>query len=311
MTRSGALNAPYDFTESIGRRRRNISQELRLRGTQESGGWVAGVYALQLRERYAFLDMYNGDVYRTLDSSFRALNLAAYGQVDRQLDAGLMLSAGMRVERRDARYRDSNLRVADPVDTMVGGHLALTREFSPGQSAYVALTRGYKAGGVNTTAEDISDDLRNFDPEFLWNLEVGLRTRSADGAFDSRTSLFYMRRTDQQVSSSVQSDPEDPLTFVLLTDNAARGDNLGLESELGWNASRGLRFEATVGLLRARFLDYTRDAGTPEERNLDKRDAAHAPNYQLGLAANWHSSSGWFARAAIPGGGRVLFQREP
>jgi outer membrane receptor protein involved in Fe transport len=159
-------------------------------------------------------------------------------------------------------------------------------------SAYVALTRGYKAGGVNTTATQIPDELRDFDPEFLWNLETGLRTKSADGAFDGRTSLFYMRRKDQQVSSSMQSDPEDPLTFVLLTDNAARGDNLGIESELGWNPASGLRFEATVALLKARFSEYTF-----EDRNMDGRDIPHAPTYQLGLTASWHSTSGLFARA--------------
>jgi iron complex outermembrane receptor protein len=287
-------NGPYDFTETIGRRRRNISQEFRLRGTTQAGGWVAGVYAMHLREHYNFLDLYNGDIYRTLDSNYRALNLAAYGQVDHRLSDALTLSTGLRGERRDARYRDSNSRIADPVDTMVGGHVALTWEFAARRSAYAALTRGYKAGGVNTTAAEISDELRNFDPEFLWNLEFGLRTASADGRFDSRTSVFYMQRKDQQVSSSVQSDPEDPLTFVLLTDNAARGDNMGLESELGWNPVVGLRFEATAGLLKARFLDYAL-----EGRNLDKRDSAHAPNYQLGLAANWHSTSGWFARAAF------------
>jgi iron complex outermembrane recepter protein len=284
------VNAPYDFTESIGRERRNISQEFRVRGVQEGGGWVAGVYALHLRERFAILDMYNGDEYRALNSNYRALNLAAYGQVDRQLREGLTLSSGLRVERRDARYRDSNDHPADPVDTMLGGHLALTLELSPGHSAYVALTRGYKAGGVNTTAVDISDDFRNFEPEFLWNIETGLRMKSADGAFDSRTSLFYMRRTDQQVSTSVQADPQDPLDFQLLTTNAAKGNNLGLESELGWNASRALRFEATVGLLQTNF--------TMADGSVVGRDAPHAPSYQLGLAANWHSSSGWFARAA-------------
>ncbi|MEO6078956.1 MAG: TonB-dependent receptor [Steroidobacteraceae bacterium] len=288
------VNGPYDFSESIGRERRNISQEFRLRGSGESGGWVAGVYALHLRERFALLDLYNGDIYRTLDSNFRALSLAAYAQVDHKMAAALTLSTGLRVERRDARYRDSNLRASDPVDTMVGGHVALTWEFAPAQSAYATITRGYKAGGVNTTAAEISDDLRNFSPEFLWNLEAGLRTKSADGRWNTRTSVFYMRRTDQQVSSSVQSDPSDPLTFVLLTDNAAHGDNLGMESELAWNPLQGLRIEATAGLLRARFLGYTL-----EGRSLDKRDSPHAPNYQLGLAANWRSSSGWFARAAF------------
>lgn len=288
------VNGPYAFSETIDRRRRNISQEFRLRGNTQAGGWVAGIYALHMRERYDFLDLYNGDVYRELDSNYRALNIAAYGQVDRRLTDDLTLSTGLRAEQRDARYSDSNLRAADPVDTMVGGHVALTWKIAERQSAYAALTRGYKAGGVNTTAADISDDLRNFDPEFLWNLELGLRTATADGAFDSRTSVFYMRRKDQQVSSSVQSDPEDPLTFVLLTDNAARGDNIGLESELGWNPVQGLRIEATVGLLKARFLDYTLD-----DRSLDKRDSAHAPNYQFGFAANWHSASGWYARAAF------------
>jgi iron complex outermembrane recepter protein len=288
------VNGPYDFSESIARRRRNLSQDFRLHGMHEGGDWIAGVYALHMRERYAFLDLYNGDVYRALDSNYRALNLAAYGQLDHRLDSDLILSTGLRVERRDARYRDSNFRAADPVDTMVGGHVALTWEFAKGQSAYAALTRGYKAGGVNTTAAEIPDDLRNFEPEFLWNVEVGLRTQSTDGRFDSRTSVFYMRRKDQQVSSSVQSDPEDPLTFVLLTDNAARGDNIGLESELGWNPVRSLRFEATLGLLRARFLDYTL-----ADRSLDKRDSPHAPNYQFGLAANWRSPVGWFARAAF------------
>jgi iron complex outermembrane recepter protein len=285
---------PYDFQETIARRRRNISQELRLRGGNTADGWVTGVYALRMREQYALLDLYNGDVYRELDSGYRALSVAAYGQIDRTLTTDLALSTGLRIERREARYRDSNALASDPVDTMAGGHVALTWKYASGHSAYAALTRGYKAGGVNTTAATISTDLRSFSPEFLWNLELGLRTGSAGSAFDSHTSLFYMRRSNQQVSSSVQPDPADPLTFVLLTDNAARGDNLGLESELGWNPVQGLRLAATVGLLRARFLDYTL-----EGRSLNNRQSAHAPTYQLGLAVDWRSARGWFAHAAV------------
>lgn len=277
-------NGPYDFSETIARQRRNLTQEVRMRSMRDDGSWVAGVYALHMRERYDFLDLYNGDVYRALNSTYRALNMAAYGQVDHNLTDSLTLSGGLRAERRDARYRDSNLRAADPVDTMVGGHLALAWQFAAGKSAYAALTRGYKAGGVNTTAAEISDEQRNFHPEFLWNLELGLRTHSGDGRLDTRTSVFAMRRVDQQVSSSVQLDPEDPLTFVQLIDNASRGSSIGLESELGWNPVDGLRFEATTGLLSARFLG---------------RDGPHAPSYQLGLAASWQSARGWFARAAF------------
>jgi iron complex outermembrane recepter protein len=284
-------NGPYDFFEEIQRRRRNFTQELRLAGGSEGARWVAGGYALRMDERYHILDQYNGDVYRQLDSDYRALTLAAYAQADRPLADHVSLSAGLRVERRAAHYRDSNALRSAPVDNMVGGHFALTWQLGEGRSAYAALTRGYKAGGINPTAEDIPDALRDFDPEFVWNLETGLATRSADGRFDSRSSLFYMRRYHQQVSSSVQVDPQNPLTFVLLTDNAARGENFGVESQLGYRPVPSLRLGASVALLKARFLEYRL-----EGRDLAGRDDPHAPNYQFGVSAEWRSPGGWFAR---------------
>jgi outer membrane receptor protein involved in Fe transport len=226
-----------------------------------------------------------------LDSDYRALTLAAYAQADQTLAEGVSLSTGLRVERRAAHYRDSNALRRAPVDSMVGGHLALTWQIREGYTTYAALTRGYKAGGINPTAEDIPDSLRGFDPEFVWNLETGLSTRSAGGRFDSRSSVFYMRRYHQQVSSSVQVDPQNPLTFVLLTDNAARGENFGIESQLGYRPVASLRFGFNIAMLRARFLEYQL-----EGRNLAGRDDPHAPNYQLGLSAEWHSPAGWFAR---------------
>jgi iron complex outermembrane receptor protein len=292
-------NGPYDFTEQIDRQRRNISQDLRFTSRNHEGGggdgngWVAGVYALHMDEDYSLLDLYNADVYRSIQSTYQALSLAAYGQLDRSLSPTLNLSAGLRVERRDARYRDSNGLVEDPVDTMVGGHVALTQTLGDLQSLYVALTRGYKAGGINTGAL-VPDALRGFDPEFLWNLEAGWRVHSADRRFSAMTSIFYMRRFDQQVSGSVQYDPEDPLTFVQLTDNASRGENYGLETQLDWQATNSLRVAATLGLLRARFLDYTLG-----DSSLDGRDQPYAPRYQAGLTLDWHGSTGFFARADL------------
>lgn len=287
-----APNESYDFFENLNRRRRNFTQELRLRGGEgRPTSWVAGAYALRTDERYGIVDLYNGDVSRELASDYRALNLAAYGQVDHALRSDLSLSAGLRVERRAAHYRDSNALRRAPVDRMIGGHLALNWDVREGYTAYAALTRGYKAGGINTTASPIPDDLRSFDPEAVWNLETGLATRSADGRFDSRTSLFYMRRSRQQVASSVQTDPNDPLTFVLFTDNAARGENFGVESQWGWRPVPALRFSGSVALLKARFKDYVLG-----DLDLSGRDVPHAPNYQLGLSAQWRSARGWFAQ---------------
>ncbi|MEP7313334.1 MAG: TonB-dependent receptor plug domain-containing protein [Pseudomonadota bacterium] len=297
------VNAPYDFTERIIRNRRSVSTELRAvsRTPAAAVRWVGGVYALRLTEDNDLLDVYNGDVYRSLVSDYAATNIALYGQVDIDLTSRLGLSIGLRGERRDARYADNGGQRFDPVDDMAGGHIALTFKLREGRDLYAALTRGYKAGGFNTGGA-VPPNLKLFDPEFLWNFETGLKTRSADSRFDSQVSLFYMRREDQQVSSSFQADPANPLDFVLLTDNAARGENFGLEGQLGWRPLPALRLASSLGLLKARFLEYQL-AGV----SLNGRDQAHAPHYQFSVSADYRFAQGFFARADVTGSDAFYF----
>jgi outer membrane receptor protein involved in Fe transport len=284
------IYAPYQFFEDITRLRRTVTQELRASSSDDAARvrWVAGVYALRLTERYSLTDTYNGELYNHIDSDYSATNLAAYAQLDFDPAARWTLSAGLRGERRKARYLDSNALREDPVDDMTGGHVSVTWHAAPGRDAYLALTRGYKAGGINTGA-DVPQPLRTYDPEFLWNLEAGLKTRSEDGRFDTQTSVFFMQRTDEQVASSYQSDPSDPLTFLLYTANAARGRNYGIEAQLGWRPAPALRLGATLGLLRAPFQDYV-VAG----RNLDGRQQPNAPEYQVGATLDAELGRGFF-----------------
>ena len=296
------VNAPYDFFERTNRNRRTLSQELRAVSKPADGlRWVAGLYALRLTENNDLLDLYNGDVYGTLVSDYAATNFAGYGQLDFDLAKRLVLSVGLRGERRTARYTDSNALRFDPTDNMLGGHVALTWTLAQGRSLYATLTRGYKAGGFNLDLA-VPAALRRYDPEFLWNLETGFKMRSPDGRFDSQTSLFYMQRYDQQVNSSYQADPTNPLDFVFLTGNAARGRNYGVESEVGWRPVDALRLSGSLGLLRAPFIDYQL-AGV----SLDGRDQPHAPRYQFGLSAEYRFRGGFFARADVTGMGAFYY----
>ena len=296
------VNAPNDFFERNTRNRRTLSQELR--AVSKAAGavrWVAGLYALRLTEGDDLLDLYNGDVYATLTSDYAATNLAGYGQVDVDLAPRLELSVGLRGERRTARYRDSNALRFDPADDMLGGHVALTWTLAEGRSIYATLTRGYKAGGFNLSLA-VPEALRRYDPEFLWNLETGIKTRSADGRFDSQTSVFYMRRYDQQVNSSYQADPANPLDFVFLTGNAARGENYGVESQFGWRPVESLRLGGSLGLLRAPFINYQL-AGV----SFEGRDQPHAPRYQFGVSAEYRLPGGFYARADVTGIGPFYY----
>ncbi|RYG79479.1 TonB-dependent receptor, partial [bacterium] len=160
---------------------------------------------------------------------------------------------------------------------------------------YATVSRGYKAGGFNTSTA-VPPDRRLYEPEYLWNVEAGVNVHSADRSLEFRGAVFTMRRSDQQVSTSSQSDPADPLTFVFYTDNAARGENTGLEGEFGWRPVDSLRFGANLGLLRARFLDY-RVGG----EDLSGVEPPHSPSWTYGLNAEWRSARGLFARAELNG----------
>ena len=298
--------APYDYFSRYQRTRRTLSQDLRLvsaaTAREQGFGWLAGLYALRLEERNRQRDEFAGELLRPpLASDYHAVNLAAYGEAEWGLGASLVLAAGLRVETRSADYADSDGASFAPRDTMLGGQLSLTGEVGGRGGWYVTASRGYKAGGFNIGLF-VPDDRREFEPEYLWNLEAGLHGASADGRYTAELSVFHMWRESQQVATSFQLDPGDPLSYVFYTDNAARGRNAGLESTLAWRASDALTLGATLGLLHTQYVGYRYG-----DRDLDGREQAHAPGWQYSLSAEWTSPRGWLARADLYGSDAFYF----
>jgi iron complex outermembrane recepter protein len=298
--------APYDYFSRYERDRRTLSQDLRLvsestaRG--DGFGWLAGVYALRLEEQNLQRDEFAGELLRPLlETDYDAVNVAAYGEAEWGFGGDRLLSAGLRVETRSAEYADSDGTAFSPRDTMAGGHLSLSGDLGARSGWYVTASRGYKAGGFNIGLF-VPDDRREFDPEYLWNLEAGLHGASDDGRFSAEASVFHMWRESQQVATSFQVDPGDPLSYVFYTDNAARGRNAGLEATLAWRPLDALTFGATLGLLHTEYVDYRYG-----ERDLDGREQAHAPGWQYSLSAEWNSPRGWMARADLYGSDAFYF----
>ncbi|MCC7463076.1 MAG: TonB-dependent receptor [Gammaproteobacteria bacterium] len=297
--RWGADYSPYDYYERIIRRRRTLAEDLRFIGDAARplpGGvrWLAGVHALRLAEDDEQLDGYMdvtaGWQTASFQSRYRAVSTALYGQFDRDAGERGTLSLGLRLERRDARYADSLGTPLRASDTLGGGNLSWSWRASPRQRWYVTLARGYKAGGFNIGSA-VPAGRREFRPESLWNLELGLR-RGGGTAFPYtwQAALFYMRRAAQQVDTSVQSDPGNPLLYVFFKDNA-RGEHFGAEQELSVGLGPHWRLESSLALLRARYRDYTYGA-----RDLDGRQQAFVPGYRASAALAWSAPAGWYAR---------------
>ncbi|MEJ0084826.1 MAG: TonB-dependent receptor [Pseudomonadota bacterium] len=294
---------PYDYFQRFDRKRSTLSQDLRLvsRAAVDKGAswsWLAGAYLLRTDE-----DVRQHDIYRDLDlagdtvmtSDYHATNLAGYGEVEFRMGAATVLSVGARGERRSADYHDSDGAAFSPDETMFGGSVSLRHAFGERRSVYATLARGYKAGGFNIGTY-VPADRRTFESEFLHSLELGMRAANADQSLSGDVALFYMRRQNQQVPTGEQLDPRDPLSFVLYIDNAARGENYGVEGTLRWQLAPALLLDLRGAVLETRYLGYRFG-----ERNLDGREQAHAPQYQFDLGVEYRGATGFFARVDFAG----------
>lgn len=295
---SWGSDGPYDFFSRTQRERTTCSQDFRVSGGEQGGAqWVTGLYLLRLEEDNRQRDdgLYLDFPYeRALDSSYRALNAAGYGELAWPVGAATVFSTGLRLERRESEYTDSDGLKFAPADNMWGGQLALVHEWSEQVSLWAALSRGYKAGGFNIGVAVPSERAR-FGPEYLWSAEAGLRGRWP-GGLQTDLSVFHLRRVSQQVSTSFQLDPQDPLTFVYLTDNAARGRSSGLEAALSWSLDEHWQLAAGLSASRSEYLGYRLG-----ERDLDGRDWAHSPRLQYSLAISWKHPAGFHARVDLSG----------
>jgi len=293
----------YDYDAVYDRSRDTFNQELRWSSTNASNTqWHAGLYYNNMQEDNFSTWREGGVAYSPLYSEFEADSLAAFGQIDQALSEEWTLSGGLRIEQRDADYADSDGVTFSPEDTMLGGKLAI--EYQPtGRDSfyYLALSRGFKAGGFNIGG-DIPEADRAYDPEYLWNLELGTRYTSADSNWAFSHTLFYSWRKEMQVETSIQPDPTDPLSFVFFTDNAAEGKNYGLESTLEYQLAEDWTLSGGLGLLKAEYTEYSVGG-----IDLSGREQAHAPSYQYNLRLAYEPAMGVFGHVAVTGSDAFYF----
>ncbi|NMP32299.1 TonB-dependent receptor [Thalassotalea sp. M1531] len=272
----------YSSTDYYFRDKKVSTAEYRLTSTQASklyGNtvWVAGVYAKteeeDLTRQYTYLDS-------NFSSSFEADTLAGYVQFDSQLTDALMLTTGLRIERRDFDYDNSDGYQAKPDENMVGGKVVLAYTLANQDLVYGSVNRGYKAGGVNTDGT-LPETLREFESETVWNFELGYKANFDDGFI--RAAAFYMNRDDMQVKSSQElKRPDGSSEFLIYLGNAAQGSNYGLELESGWQLNDMFSLNASVGYLDSELDDYINQDGV----DISGREQAHAPKYTAYLGLN-------------------------
>ena len=292
----------YDYETKNNRKRQTAAQEIRfisLENTESFANisqWLFGLNLSKLDDDLYTKNtgIYNDPIYvyqdslnTSLESKYSAMSLSLFGQLNFNIIESGLLTLGLRLENRSVDYNDTEKLNIEPSEFMTGGDITYMNNISDNVNGYLTLSQSYKAGGFNLGI--VPEGQRKFNQEKLINLEVGIKSTWDEGRIKFNASLFYNRRKDQQIRTSMQLYANDPSSFIFYTGNAAKGKSIGSEVEVRWNPNDRLELYFNGGLLRAKIEQYS-----GPDTNLSDRDVAHAPRYTISTGWEYRYPSGVF-----------------
>ncbi|MCW1718656.1 TonB-dependent receptor [Pseudoalteromonas sp. A3] len=293
---------PWGYSSTDVYTRDRDDQSANLQFNSKTGNWVAGVYYqnrdVDLEREYTWLASPFASTYETS-------NVAVYGQVATPIGPKTTLITGLRVEQYQGDYTDSNGFIEETDDVMVGGKIALEYQVIDRTMIYTSITRGYKAGGINSEAlakakdeglnldADFFQQHTSFDPEYLWSSEFGVKGSSLDDKFTLRLAAFYMHRDNIQLKAWQVEGQQ----FTGYVDNASSGSNYGLEVEGSYQLTEDLFLTGSAGYLNTEIDDFVTQSGL----NQDGREQAQSPKYQYAFSARYNFTNELYGMIGVEG----------
>jgi iron complex outermembrane receptor protein len=242
------------------------SNELQLKSLPTSHlNWVVGLYRYRgdtFREAASYLDV--GDLLDDIiDQKSVTTSSAIYGDVTWPVSEKLNVFGGARYTRDKKTMlasgqsnapgtfftndNYSNVRAHDSWGA-VTWRLGADYHVTPDVMTYGSVSRGFKSGGYQETPADGTAAAATYDPEFITNYEIGVRSQFFDRRVTLNGSVYLADYTDLQVRI--------PTGLGLLTQNAGKARIKGLEAELGWTVGAGFAVNASYAYTHGRFADY-------------------------------------------------------
>jgi iron complex outermembrane receptor protein len=134
-------------------------------------------------------------------------------------------------------------------DSDWSGDVSVTYAFSDSVSAYGKISRGFKAGGFDSTLSDSPDPgSLKFSAETIVSYETGLKSVFADGRIRFNAAAFHYDYADKQEQFFNGS--------VFVINNAAEASVDGVELDLMARVTADLTLGATLGYQDASYDSY-------------------------------------------------------
>ena len=243
---------------------------------------------------YKYTSGYDNLTYPLPDSTYGYVQtmtrtneqIAIFGEVEYDLSEELTVIAGMRWAENDRTELD---RYEWPQGlSPLGGYdnngfyghtgksddtfykLAVQYNLSDDKMVYGLFSQGFRLGGTNALrASDTGFVPRTYEPDYVDNYELGLKSQWADNTVQLNVQLFHMKWSGYQDSVSSIGP-----WWVRGTVNAGSAEATGLEAELTWQVSENFRVKGSLFRGKSEFGE---DSFHPESGNLTIRKGMTMP----------------------------------
>lgn len=165
---------------------------------------------------------------------------------------------------------------------------------------YGSVSRGFKSGGFNTLG-DITQPVNTFDPEYVWNYEVGLKAMMFDRKLRLGLTAFYADYKNLQ-QTVFRINEETSVRFPKV-ENSSTADIKGIEFEIEASPVAGLKLTGSLTRLDATFGKFCNndplypsmptDAGCENQGlpagaiNLERNTLTQAPKWQVSVSGEY------------------------
>ena len=282
------------FPESV----RRFSQEIRRASAPgENLDWLAGVYFYRQHTINNFVGGFGVDALGVLRlppgfsvssvGDQETQSYAAFTNVTYRFTPMLSATLGVRYTRDK---KDITYNQFDPIGVIGGSRQftsektfsratpSLTLSYSPSPEllVYGLVANGFKSGGFNDFIGDAT--AAGFEPEKLWNYELGVKAELLERRLTMNASAFLMRWSDIQL----QADNPDTPFFDPATRNAGSAESRGLELEVRYRPAERLSLSLAAAATDAKFTEgFLPDGRTP------LRQIPYSPQYTANVGAEY------------------------
>lgn len=157
--------------------------------------------------------------------------------------------------------------------------IAVDWTLSEDTMVYASVAKGFRAGGTNVD-ESMGTDVNfvaGFDPDTIWNYEIGTKTTFLDGRATLNVAVFTVQWQDIQIDQAIASLVNPPMQFIVV--NGEDAHSTGIEADLFWRPTENWDITLGGSLVEAEFDSGVIDTAFALDVPLKGQTLASAPEY--------------------------------